>query len=76
LELEPGVRAHLDAADEIIARRHEHLATTRRAGIERFLEGGGIFGGAVANGAEIADVENGLVCHAPGFASDESQCEN
>jgi len=59
-EAEDGAIAKLDASDEIVAGRHEDFATTGdSAGIQGFLEGDGIFSGAIAEGAEVADVVGG-----------------
>ena len=46
-------------ASEIIARRDQHLAAAEnRAAVDRLLDGRRIFRGAVALGAEIADVQD------------------
>ena len=56
-QAEDGAVAHLHAADEISARRHEDVAAAGDgAGIERLLKGDGVLVRAVADGAEVADV--------------------
>ena len=53
-----GASSDLHAADEIVAGRDEDIAAAvYGAGIERFLKSDGILGGAIADGAKIADVK-------------------
>ena len=60
LEADEGAVALLHAADEVAAGGHQDLApAVDGAGVERLLEGAGILGGAIADGAEIADVMGG-----------------
>src|SRR4051812_41691238 len=51
-EVKGGAVAYLNTADEVLAGRHKHLATAiDGTGIEGFLEGGGVLGGAIGGGA-------------------------
>jgi len=58
VEAEGRVGFELQAADEVVAIRDEHGAAAGfGAGINGFLKSGGVFGFALAGGAEVFDVE-------------------
>ena len=61
VEAQNGVRLEGDGAGEIVAGGNEHFAAAQHpAAVDRLLNGGGVFGRAVASGAEVADVESDL----------------
>ena len=58
LDTQRRVRGEMNAADKVIARGHDDFAAAgESAGVEGFLESGGVFGFAVTGRAEVADVE-------------------
>ena len=58
VEVQGGVGVNFHAADEVVARRHNDLATARRrTGVEGLLEGVGVLGGVVTFGPVIAHIE-------------------
>ena len=62
-ETQSGVRAERDGAGEIVAGGHQDFAAAQhRAAIDGLLDRGGVFRGAVALGAEIADIQNDAWC--------------
>jgi hypothetical protein len=57
-QLQRRVRAHDDAADQVVACGYHHgAAAIRGAGIKRFLKGARIFGFAVSFRAKIAHIQ-------------------
>ena len=58
-EAEERVRAELEGPGEVVAGGDEDLAATEDgAAVDGLLDGGGVFGGAVAEGAVVADVKS------------------
>ena len=57
-EAEEGVGAELEGSGEVVAGGNEDFAAAEDgATVDGLLDGGGVFGGAVAEGAVVADVE-------------------
>jgi hypothetical protein len=57
-EAEEGARAELDGSGEVIAGGDEDFAAAEDgAAVDRALDVGCVFGGAVASGSVVADVE-------------------
>ncbi len=58
-EAEEGAGAELDCSGEVVARGDEDFAAAEdRTTVDGLLDGGGVFGGAIAEGAIVPDVED------------------